>query len=32
MKQFFAHHLMGLPAPDWMTNGVPFLRQGQEGG
>ena len=30
MKQFFDHHLMGLPAPEWMTNGVPFLRKGKE--
>jgi dipeptidyl aminopeptidase/acylaminoacyl peptidase len=30
MKQFFDHHLMGVPAPEWMTEGVPFLRKGQE--
>lgn len=31
MKQYFDHYLMGLPAPEWMTNGVPFLRKGKEG-
>lgn len=30
MKQFFDHYLMGLPAPEWMTNGVPFLMKGKE--
>jgi dipeptidyl aminopeptidase/acylaminoacyl peptidase len=24
MKQFFDHHLKGQPAPDWMTEGVPY--------
>ncbi len=24
MKQFFDHHLKGEPAPDWMTEGVPY--------
>jgi acetyl esterase/lipase len=25
MKEFFDHYLMGKPAPDWWTNGVPRL-------
>jgi dipeptidyl aminopeptidase/acylaminoacyl peptidase len=31
MKQYFDHYLMGLPAPEWITDGVPFLRKGREG-
>ncbi len=27
MKQFFDHYLMGKPAPDWMVNGIPFLKK-----
>ena len=27
MKQFFDHYLMGKPAPDWMLEGVPFLKK-----
>lgn len=27
MKQFFDHYLMGKPAPDWMVDGVPFLKK-----
>jgi len=36
MKEFFDHHLMGKPAPEWLTKGVPrlqmedHLRQRQE--
>ena len=26
MKEFFDHHLMGRPAPDWLTKGVPRLQ------
>ena len=26
MKDFFDHHLMGKPAPDWWKDGVPFLK------
>ena len=26
MKEFFDHHLMGKPAPDWWTEGVPHLK------
>lgn len=26
MKEYFDHYLMGAPAPDWMTNGVPRLQ------
>jgi dipeptidyl aminopeptidase/acylaminoacyl peptidase len=25
MRQFFDHHLLGSPAPGWMTEGVPFI-------
>ena len=25
--QFFDHYLMGAPAPEWMTDGVPFLKK-----
>ncbi len=27
MEQFFDHYLKGAPAPDWMVNGVPFLKK-----
>lgn len=30
MMQFFDHHLKGIDAPEWMTQGVPFLKKGQE--
>ncbi|WP_284352092.1 S9 family peptidase [Roseisolibacter agri] len=30
MQQFFAHHLKGEPAPDWMRNGIPFLQKGRD--
>ena len=30
MQQFFAHHLKGEPAPDWMRVGVPFLQKGRD--
>jgi dipeptidyl aminopeptidase/acylaminoacyl peptidase len=30
MQQFFAHHLKGEQAPDWMREGVPFIRKGRE--
>jgi dipeptidyl aminopeptidase/acylaminoacyl peptidase len=26
MQEFFDHYLMGVPAPDWMVNGVPRLK------
>ncbi|AMQ55796.1 prolyl oligopeptidase family serine peptidase [Algoriphagus sanaruensis] len=29
MMEFFDHHLKGLPAPDWMSKGVPRLKLGQ---
>ena len=29
MKQFFDHYLKGAPEPDWMTDGVPQVRQGR---
>ena len=27
MHQFFDHHLKGMPAPDWMENGLPFIKK-----
>jgi dipeptidyl aminopeptidase/acylaminoacyl peptidase len=30
MQQFFAVHLKGEPAPEWMKAGVPFLRKGRD--
>jgi dienelactone hydrolase len=30
MMQFFDHHLRGRPAPDWMRQGIPFLRKGTD--
>lgn len=30
MQQFFDHHLRGMPAPEWMREGIPFLRKGRE--
>lgn len=30
MQQFFDHHLRGAPAPEWMREGIPFLRKGRE--
>lgn len=30
MLQFFAHHLEGAPAPEWMTKGIPFLQKGRD--
>ncbi|MFC2168199.1 prolyl oligopeptidase family serine peptidase [Acidobacteriota bacterium] len=27
MKQFFDHYLMDKPAPDWMADGIPFLKK-----
>jgi dipeptidyl aminopeptidase/acylaminoacyl peptidase len=29
MEQFYDHYLKGAPAPDWMVNGVPFLKKRQ---
>jgi dipeptidyl aminopeptidase/acylaminoacyl peptidase len=28
--QFFDHHLRGMPAPEWMERGIPFLHKGRE--
>ena len=28
MKQFFDHYLMGKPAPQWLTDGLPQVRKG----
>lgn len=30
MKDYFDHYLKGKPAPDWMINGVPFLKKPYE--
>ena len=30
MKQFFDHYLKGTPAPQWMTEGVPQVKKGQD--
>ena len=30
MQQFFAHHLLGEPAPSWMRDGIPFLEKGRD--
>ncbi len=30
MQQFFAHHLLGEPAPAWMRDGIPFLEKGRD--
>ncbi len=27
MKQFYDHYLKDVPAPDWMVNGVPYLKK-----
>jgi dipeptidyl aminopeptidase/acylaminoacyl peptidase len=27
MHQFYDHHLKGLPAADWIANGIPFLKK-----
>ncbi len=27
MEQFYDHYLKGKPAPDWMVNGIPFLKK-----
>ncbi|HKJ01116.1 MAG TPA: prolyl oligopeptidase family serine peptidase [Longimicrobiales bacterium] len=31
MRQWFDHYLRGEPAPEWMADGVPFLRKGRTG-
>jgi len=30
MQQFFGHHLLGAPAPEWMQRGIPFLEKGRD--
>lgn len=30
MQEFFAHHLLGAPAPEWMRRGIPFLEKGRD--
>jgi dipeptidyl aminopeptidase/acylaminoacyl peptidase len=29
IQQFYDHYLKDKPAPDWMINGVPFLKKGK---
>lgn len=29
-KQFFDHHLLGAPEPDWMKSGIPYLQKGRD--
>ncbi len=30
MAEFFDHHLKGMPAPKWMTDGVPYIERESE--
>lgn len=30
MKEFFDHHLKGVPAPEWMKTGIPYLQREKE--
>ena len=30
MQEFFGHHLLGRPAPDWMRTGIPMLVKGRD--
>jgi hypothetical protein len=30
MQEFFAHHLLGEPAPEWMRRGIPFIERGRD--
>ncbi|MGH7471045.1 MAG: alpha/beta hydrolase family protein [Longimicrobiales bacterium] len=30
MQEFFDHHLVGAPKPDWMKTGIPMLKKGQD--
>ncbi len=30
MQEFFAHHLLGAPAPGWMTRGIPTIQKGRD--
>ena len=32
LQQFFDHYLKGEPMPEWMKNGIPMTRKGQEMG
>lgn len=32
LQQFFDHYLKGDPMPEWMKNGIPMIRKGQEMG
>jgi dipeptidyl aminopeptidase/acylaminoacyl peptidase len=30
MQEFFAHHLLGAPKPEWMQRGIPFIERGRD--
>jgi dipeptidyl aminopeptidase/acylaminoacyl peptidase len=30
MQEFFANKLLGAPAPEWMTRGIPFIEKGRD--
>jgi dipeptidyl aminopeptidase/acylaminoacyl peptidase len=30
MQEFFANKLLGAPAPEWMTHGIPFIEKGRD--
>jgi dipeptidyl aminopeptidase/acylaminoacyl peptidase len=30
MQQFFDYHLRGMPEPDWMIHGIPYLQKGRD--
>ncbi len=30
MQEFFAHHLLGEPSPEWMRRGIPFIERGRD--
>lgn len=32
LQQFFDHYLLGSPMPEWMKNGIPTVRKGQDYG
>ena len=32
MRQFFDHYLLGKPAPEWMTEGIPAVEKGKNNG
>jgi hypothetical protein len=30
MQEFFGNKLLGAPAPEWMTRGIPFIEKGRD--